>query len=96
MLHDGLGWPLFLLAGAGFLLLVAVDSVDRVQAWGRGAVGLHARCRSLGIGLRRRARRLAGVSLALAVVVPLLVPGIGERVLTGRRHRPGAAARSPC
>ena len=87
VLHDGLSWPLFLLAGAGFLLLVAVDSVDRVQAWGRVLSGSTSRS-SLGM-VFAGARRLAGVSLALAVVVPLLVPGIGERVLTGRGTGPG-------
>jgi transglutaminase-like putative cysteine protease len=81
VLSDGLGWPLFLLAGAGFLLLVAVDSVDRVQAWGRVLSGSTSSRSSLGM-VFAGARRLAGVSLALAVVLPLLVPGVGERVLT--------------
>jgi transglutaminase-like putative cysteine protease len=83
VLRDGLSWPLFLLAGAGFLLLVAVDSVDRVQAWGRVLSGPTSSRSSLSM-VFAGARRLAGVSLALAVVLPLLVPGIGERVLTGR------------
>jgi transglutaminase-like putative cysteine protease len=82
ILRDGLGWPLFLLAGAGFLLLVAVDSVDRVQAWGRVLSGSTSSRSSLGM-VFSGARRLAGVSLALAVILPLLVPGIGDRVLTG-------------
>src|SRR5919199_3039278 len=83
VLRDGLGWPLFLLAGAGYLLLVAVDSVDRVQAGGRGVSGSGGSARSsLGM-VFAGARRLAGVTLALAVVLPLLVPGIGERALTG-------------
>ncbi len=83
VLRDGLSWPLFILAGAGFLLLVAVDSVDRVQAWGRVLSGSPNPRSSLGM-VFAGARRLAGVSLALAVVVPVLVPGVGERILTGR------------
>ena len=83
VLRDALGWPLFVVAGAGFLLLVAVDSVDRVQAWGRVLSGAGGSARSsLGM-VFAGARRLAGVTLALAVVLPLLVPGIGERALTG-------------
>jgi transglutaminase-like putative cysteine protease len=83
VLRDGLSWPLFIMAGAGFLLLVAVDSVDRVQAWGRVLSGSPNARSSLGM-VFAGARRLAGVSLALAVVVPLLVPGLGERILTAR------------
>src|SRR5918911_819423 len=90
VLRDGLSWPLFLIAGAGFLMLVAVNSVDRVQAWGRVLSGSTSSRSSLGM-VFSGARRLAGVSLALAVVVPLLVPGIGERILTGSGtgHGPG-------
>ena len=86
VLRDGLAWPLFLLAGGGFLLLVAVDSVDRMQAWGRvlsGGAGSRSPLGTVFVG----ARRLASVSLALAVVVPVLVPGLGERVLTGSSGR---------
>jgi uncharacterized membrane protein YhaH (DUF805 family) len=93
VLSDGLGWPLFLLAGAGFLLLVAVDSVDRVQAWGRVLSGSTSSRSSLGM-VFAGARRLAGVSLALAVVLPLLVPGVGERVPA--RGPAAATARSRC
>ncbi len=82
VLRDGLSWPLFLVAGAGFLLLVAVDSVDRVQAWGRVLSGASSSSRS-GLGMVfAGARRLAGVSLAVALLLPLVVPGLGDRALT--------------
>jgi transglutaminase-like putative cysteine protease len=92
VLRDGLSWPLFLVAGAGFLVLVAVDSVDRVQAWGRVLSGAGSASRS-GLGMVfAGARRLAGVSLAVAVLLPLVVPGLGDRVLgsgSGTGRGPG-------
>lgn len=79
VLPDGLPWPYFLLAALGFLVLVGVDSVDRVQAWGRVLAGTDSQGRSsIAFG---GARKIASVSLAFAVVLPLLVPGLGERVL---------------
>src|SRR2546422_806655 len=79
VMPDGLPWPYFLLAALGFLVLVGVDSVDRVQAWGRVLAGTDAQGRSsIAFG---GARKIASVSLAFAVVLPLLVPGLGERVL---------------
>jgi hypothetical protein len=35
LLPGGLGWFWFLLAGAGYLLLVGADAGDRVRGWGR-------------------------------------------------------------
>src|SRR5205085_11715646 len=65
VLPDGLDWTLFLFAAGGFLLLVAADSFDRVQAWGRvlsGAGGASASSR-WGTGLDG-ARGIAAGSLA--------------------------------
>src|SRR3954454_21050157 len=83
VLPDGLPWPYFLLAALGFLVLVGVDSVDRVQAWGRVlGVGTRGGAGSTWtIGLDG-ARSIVVASLAAAVVLPILVPGLGERALT--------------
>src|SRR3954469_21717432 len=83
VLPDGLPWPYFLLAALGFLVLVGVDSVDRVQAWGRVLAGNDGDGRSA-ITFGGGARKIASASLAFAVVLPLLVPGLGERVLGER------------
>ncbi len=90
VLPDGLPWPYFLLAALGFLVLVGVDSVDRVQAWGRVLAGTDADGRSA-ITFGNGARKIASVSLAVAVVLPLLVPGLGERVL-GERSGAGTGS----
>jgi transglutaminase-like putative cysteine protease len=91
VLTDGLDWTLFLFAAGGFLVLVGVDSVDRVQAWGRmlGGAGRGGPASSAwGTGLDG-ARGIAAASLAAAVLVPVFVPGIGERALTGSGSGPG-------
>jgi len=82
VLPRGVPWYAFVLAAAGFLLLVSVDWVDRVHAWGR----------ILGSGPDRRrvdlggpfsgGRRVAAVSLAVAVLLPLITPGVDEQLLT--------------
>jgi transglutaminase-like putative cysteine protease len=86
VLADGLEWTLFVFAGTGFLVLVGVDSIDRVQAWGR-VLGAGPRADGTGsstwsIGLDG-ARGIAAAGLAAAVVLPLLVPGLGQRTLAG-------------
>ncbi len=82
VLPQGVRWPYFVLAAVGFLGLVAVDSVDRIRAWGRilgsGPEGSRA---SLG-GPLSGGRRVATVSLAVAVLLPLITPGVGEQLLT--------------
>ena len=84
VLPDGLDWTLFLFAAAGYLVLVGVDSIDRVQAWGRvlGTSGRGGTSTTWSVGLDG-ARGIAAASLAAAIVLPVLVPGLGERVLTG-------------
>lgn len=88
VLPGGLDWPYFVLAGTGFLILVGADAGDRVRDWGR----------VLGDGPReelppgaplRGARRVGAVSLAVAAVVPALIPGLGDR-LVGPPSGPGA------
>ncbi|HVN13685.1 MAG TPA: DUF3488 and transglutaminase-like domain-containing protein [Kineosporiaceae bacterium] len=81
ILPDGLDWTQFLVAGAGFLILVAADSFDRVQAWGR-VLGARTAAARWGTALDG-ARGIAAASLAVAVLLPVLVPGLGERALTG-------------
>ncbi|MGZ4625288.1 MAG: transglutaminase family protein [Kineosporiaceae bacterium] len=80
ILPDGLDWTSFLVSGAGFLILVAADSFDRVQAWGRILGGRTASRWSTGLD---GARGIAAASLAVAIVLPVFVPGLGERALTG-------------
>ena len=91
VLPDGLPWVYFVLAALGYLLLVGADAADRVRAWGR----VLARHRPQRPVEHRRSAARAGspsVSLAVAVLVPLLVPGLGERLLGERSGTGGARA----
>jgi hypothetical protein len=64
----------FLAAG---LVVVFADSLRRVQGWGPVWVGPGARAR-LSATASRGARRVAVASLAVAALVPILVPGFGS------------------
>lgn len=83
VLPEGLDWQYFVVAAVGFLVLVAADAGDRVRSWGRvlGGTNPENGIAALG-GPLSGARRVAAVSLAVAVVLPLVIPGLGERMLT--------------
>jgi len=87
LLPGGLGWFFFLLAGMGYLLLIGADSGDRVRAWGRVLSGAGRRHGGTGSGaatvegLGRGGRRVAATSLVVAAIVPVLIPGLGERLI---------------
>lgn len=75
----GLDWYWFVLAGAGYLVLVAADAGERVGRWGRvldGDGGGPAPLAATG-------RRVGALALAGAVVVPTVVPGLGEALHLG-------------
>jgi transglutaminase-like putative cysteine protease len=86
LLDDGLPWYLFLVSAAGFLLLLSADAGDRVRAWGRvlASAGQRSAVRPGGdTGLARGGRRVALAAVAVAVVVPALVPGLNNQILGG-------------
>ncbi len=79
LLPQGLPWYWFALAAAGFLLLVASDSGDRVARWGRvlsGQGGQQAPLAATG-------RRVGALALGVALLVPALVPGLAEGLYLG-------------
>jgi transglutaminase-like putative cysteine protease len=72
-------WPLFALAAVGFLLLLAIDSRDDVEGWGYHVAHQRAarqRRRSLFAG-----QRIAVAAIAVAVVLPMLLPARSTDVL---------------
>ena len=88
LLSGGLGWPYFLVAGLGYLVLVAADSGDRIRSWGRVLSASGRRAGTPGTeGLGRGGRRLAAACLAVSAIVPSIVPGLGERLIG--RHGAG-------
>lgn len=63
-------WPVFALAGAGFLGLLALDERGRLDRWGRTLASPDARFPDR----PRGTLLIAGGALALAVLVPIVLP----------------------
>ena len=81
VLPGGIGFLAFVLGAAGWLGLLLADSSDRVSRWGtplRSARGTQS-----DPSLGRVGRRIGGAALGIAVVVPVLVPGLDGRLLGG-------------
>lgn len=82
LVASGLPWWWFVLAAAGYLVLVASDAQERVARWGR-VVGSSGRPGEVDerASLSATGRRVGALALAAAVVVPALVPGLSESLL---------------
>lgn len=80
VLPFGVSWVYFVIAAAGYLVLVGADSLDRIHGWGQ-VLGEEEEPRWTGTAPLQGGRRVAAVSLVAAVLVPLVTPGIGERWL---------------
>ncbi len=88
--RDGVGWPLFTGAAAGWVALLLTDANRRLGQWGRtittgtghpgepGEPGEPG-----GITLVRLGRRLGAGAVVVAVVIPALVPGLTPRLPWG-------------
>lgn len=74
VLPDGVPWPLFLAAGVGWLLLLLADGRQQLTRWGRPVRGSASRLQSVG----GTGRRLGAAALAIAVVVPVVLPSLDE------------------
>jgi transglutaminase-like putative cysteine protease len=75
VLPGGVPWPLFLLAGIGWLLLLLADGRRELTTWGR-TVRDSSGGRAHSIG--GTGRRLGAAALAVAVVVPILLPSLDD------------------
>jgi transglutaminase-like putative cysteine protease len=86
----GIPWVLFAIAACGYLLLLLVEGRDRLAHWGR-PVGAAPRSASAVTGLIQAppdeapapltGQRIGAVAIALAVILPLLVPGLTGNTL---------------
>lgn len=76
---SGVPWLAFVLGAAGYLGLLLAESRDRVGRWGR-LLGAN-RTRVVSNPLSVVGRRVGGTALAVAVLVPALVPGLDGQVL---------------
>ncbi|MEO6822813.1 MAG: DUF3488 and transglutaminase-like domain-containing protein, partial [Candidatus Nanopelagicales bacterium] len=93
VLPGGAPWWTFVVTVLGWLVIVTTDSRLRLRAWGRilprteGPVELATRTNLLG-----PATRLAVPALALALLVPVLVPGLTDALLGARGLGDGIGA----
>jgi transglutaminase-like putative cysteine protease len=83
LLDGGLPWFYFLLAAGGFLVLLTADSGDRVRSWGRVLASSGGGHRPADGGMARGGRRVGVAAALMAVVVPTLVPGLGNQIIGG-------------
>lgn len=88
--EDGAGWLWFLLAAAGYLLLLLAEGRDRLSQWGRVFGGAPRAPGRISGGLEtdggavapvRTGRRIGAVALGVALVVPLALPSLDGGLL---------------
>jgi transglutaminase-like putative cysteine protease len=87
ILPSGVGWIPFVFSAAGYLALLMADGRERVKRWGRpllrrrssgGAAApvIAANAATDLSPLSQAGRRIGGAAIALAVVVPIMIPGL--------------------
>jgi len=83
----GAAWLWFLLAAAGYLMLLLAEGRDRLSQWGRvfgGAPRTPGPDSADGaVAPVRTGRRIGAVALGIALVVPLGLPSLGGGLLDG-------------
>ncbi|WP_420000318.1 transglutaminaseTgpA domain-containing protein [Streptomyces boninensis] len=91
--QDGTRWIWFLLAGAGYLLLLLAEGRERLVQWGRmfgGGVPRTPTADPLGDGGSRpvspvrTGRRIGAMALGIALLTPALLPELSGGLLDGR------------
>jgi transglutaminase-like putative cysteine protease len=78
-LPDGVPWPLFGLAAAGWLVLLLSAGRERLVHWGQ-VVGASGRPNTSASALTGTGRRLGATALVAAIAIPMVVPSIGDGV----------------
>jgi transglutaminase-like putative cysteine protease len=74
VLPDGVPWPLFLAAGIGWIVLLLADGWQQLSRWGRPLRESDTRMHSIG----GTGRRLGATALAVAVIVPVILPSLDD------------------
>ena len=96
LLNGGLPWYFFMLAAAGFLLLLTADSGDRVRGWGRvlasSTAGAGAARRPADGGMAAGGRRVGAAAVLMAVAVPAFVPGLSNQIIGGNGDGDGTGS----
>ncbi|WP_214108203.1 transglutaminase TgpA family protein [Acrocarpospora catenulata] len=88
VLNDPIGWPAFALGALGFVGLLAADGRERVGHWGRVVVVRRSRTStadpsSASGRLTLSGKRVGVTAIALAVLVPALIPTLNPDPLFG-------------
>ncbi len=95
-LSDGNGWPWFVLAAAGYLMLLLAEGRDRLSQWGRvfgGASRTPAPDTSgSAVAPVRTGRGIGAVALGIALVVPLGLPALDGGLLADAGKRVGSGS----
>ncbi|SCK24577.1 DUF3488 and transglutaminase-like domain-containing protein [Streptomyces sp. WMMB 322] len=96
--RDGAGWPWFLCAAGGYLLLLLAEGRERLSQWGRvftdrGRPGSSAYepggVEGPATAPVRTGRRIGALTLGLALVVPAVMPSLGSGLLDAARNGRG-------
>jgi transglutaminase-like putative cysteine protease len=93
---SALPWPLFVIGAAGYLWLISTDHRDRIRGWGRmmrparQSADPAAEPASTPIGAA--GRRIGLIGIAVAVLVPLVIPSLPATNLAGLVNGSGFGA----
>ncbi|MET7915931.1 DUF3488 and transglutaminase-like domain-containing protein [Streptomyces avermitilis] len=95
-LSDGAAdWLWFVVAAAGYLMLLLAEGRDRLSQWGRvfgGAARAPGTDSGGAVAPVRTGRRIGAVALGVALIVPLGLPALDGGLLDGARTGVGAGA----
>ncbi|MEU7133868.1 DUF3488 and transglutaminase-like domain-containing protein [Streptomyces sp. NPDC046261] len=98
----GSGWPWFLAAAGGYLLLLLAESRERLSRWGRvfggpgpspagsGSPGPPADGPGHAVSPVRTGRRIGALALGLALAIPAVLPSVGGGLLQPRGRAAGS------
>ncbi len=80
-ISQGVGWVPFVFAAAGYLALLLAEGRDRVSRWGRPVRASRgrkpsARGQTVTTQLTQVGRRVGFAAISIAVVVPVIIPGL--------------------
>lgn len=79
---DGVPWVLFAIGATGYLVLLMVEGRDRLLHWGRPVRPARDDAGDAEAPLPLTGQRIGAAAIALAVVLPLFVPGLTGNALS--------------
>ncbi|PZS06096.1 MAG: hypothetical protein DLM56_01140 [Pseudonocardiales bacterium] len=91
-ISPGVQWMQFIVAGGGYLLLLAAEEQDRLGRWGRQVVDDDHPDPGHRLRTPRPAAagRIGLTALAVAILLPLAVPGVSSNLLSRVGHGSGS------